>query len=209
VLIYGNQGCGVVQKGEPSKKEMRKKERKVTKAGMKQIEKLARAHNLKDFKWMDPRTTIPRQWVRNKCIFGCRRYGQKACCPPEVPSVAECKGFFAEYRYGLFYHLTKQFADPKDLFPWAREVNKQVLAFERDVFLSGFHKAFAFTAAPCNLCELCQSTKRECRNPLVARPALEAFGVDVYGTARKMGYSIQVIKGYEEETNRFGLLLVE
>jgi hypothetical protein len=25
----------------------------------------------------------------------------------------------------------------------------------------------------------------------------------------EMGYPIQVVKGYEEETNRFGLLLVE
>jgi len=181
----------------------------VTKAAMKQIEKLARAHNLKDFKWLDPKTIIPRHWVREKCVYGCPRYGEKACCPPEVPSVAECKSFFAEYRSGLFYHLTKQFADPKERFPWAREVNKQVLALEREVFLSGFYKVFAFTAAPCNLCELCKNTKRECQNPLVARPTLEAFGVDVYATARRMGYPLQVVKGYEEETNRFGLLLVE
>jgi hypothetical protein len=43
----------------------------------------------------------------------------------------------------------------------------------------------------------------------VSRPTLEAFGMDVYATAHKMGYPIQVVKGYEEETNRFGLLLVE
>ena len=181
----------------------------MTKAEMKQIEKLARAHSLGDFKWMDSRTIIPWHWVREKCIYGCPRYGQKACCPPEVPSVAECKAFFAEYRCGLFYHLTKRFGDPKERFHWAREVNKRVLALEREVFLSGFYKAFAFTAAPCNLCEQCKNTKGECRNPLVSRPALEAFGVDVYATAHKMGYPLQVVKGYEEETNRFGLLLVE
>ena len=181
----------------------------MTKAAIKQIEKLARAHSLGDFKWMDPRTIIPRHWVREKCIYGCPRYGQKACCPPEVPSVAECKAFFAEYRYGLFYHLTKKFGDPKERFRWAREANKRVFALEREVFLSGFYKAFAFTAAPCNLCEHCKNTKRECWNPLVSRPTLEAFGVDVYATAHKMGYPLQVVKGYEEETNRFGLLLLE
>jgi predicted metal-binding protein len=84
-----------------------------------------------------------------------------------------------------------------------------VLALERDVFLSGFYKAFAFTAAPCNLCEQCTNTKGGCRHPLMSRPTLEAFGVDVYATARKMGYRIQVVKAYEEVTNRFGLLLVE
>ena len=176
---------------------------------MKQIEKLARAHGLEDFKWMDPRTIIPRHWVREKCIYGCPRYGQKACCPPEVPSVAECKGIFCGIPLRSFLPLNKKFGDPKERFRWAREVNKQVFALEREVFLSGFYKAFAFTAAPCNLCEQCKNTKRECRNPLVSRPTLEAFGVDVYATARKMGYPLQVVKGYKEETNRFGLLLVE
>jgi predicted metal-binding protein len=123
--------------------------------------------------------------------------------------VAECKAFFSEYRFGLFYHLTKTFGDPKERFRWARDVSKQVFALEREVFLSGFYKAFGFTAAPCNLCEDCKNSKPECRNPLVSRPTLEAFGVDVYATARKMGYPLQVVKGYEEETNRFGLLLVE
>jgi len=192
-----------------TKRNSRKKEKQVTKTAMKEIEKLARVHNLKDFKWMDPRSIIPRHWVRQKCIFGCRSYGQKACCPPEVPSIAECRGMFSEYRYGLFYHLSKKFADPKDRFPWGREVNRQALAFEREVFLAGFHKAFIFTAAPCNICEACQRSKSQCRNPMLARPSLEAFGVDVYTTARKIGYSIHVIKGYEEETDRFGLLLVQ
>lgn len=181
----------------------------MTKTSLKQIEKLARAHGLKDFKWLDPKTIIPRHWVRGKCVYGCPRYGKKACCPPDVPSVAECKEFFKEYRFGLFFHLTKQFADPNERFPWAQEVNKQVLALEREVFLAGFYKAFAFTAAPCNLCDPCGNSKRECRNPLVARPTLEAFGVDVYAAARSMGYPIQVVKGYQEETNRYGLLLVE
>jgi predicted metal-binding protein len=88
-------------------------------------------------------------------------------------------------------------------------VNKKAFALEREVFLSGFYKAFTFTAAPCNLCEECKNTRRECRNPLVSRPTLEAFGVDVYATARKLGYPLQVVKGYKEDTNRFGLLLVE
>ena len=181
----------------------------MTKTGTKQLEKLARTHNLKDFKWLDPKSIIPRHWVRAKCVFGCPRYGLKACCPPEVPSVADCKGMFAEYRSGLFFHLAKRFAEPNARFSWAKEVNEQVLALEREVFLSGYYKAFSFTPAPCNLCDPCKNTKRGCRNPLVARPTLEAFGVDVFATARKIGYPVRVLKGYEEETNRFGLLLVE
>jgi predicted metal-binding protein len=94
-------------------------------------------------------------------------------------------------------------------FSWFREVNRRVLNLEKEVFLSGFYKAFAFPPAPCNLCGRCQESKRECRQPLASRPTLEAFCVDVFATARKMGYEIQVLKGYEEEMNRFGLLLIE
>jgi len=33
--------------------------------------------------------------------------------------------------------------------------------------------------------------------------------VDVFTTARKFNYPIEVLKNYGEETNRYGLLLVE
>lgn len=181
----------------------------MTKAGRKQIEEKARVHGLTDFKWIDPKMVVTAHWVRAKCIFGCPRYGLKACCPPEVPSVAECRNLFREYRRGLFFHLAKTYEDPQMRFAWSREVNKKVMGFEREVFLSGFHKAFVFTPAPCNICGECKSKKGECRNPSVARPTLEAYCVDVFTTARKFGYPIQVLKGFEEETNRFGLLLVD
>lgn len=42
-----------------------------------------------------------------------------------------------------------------------------------------------------------------------ARPTLEAYWVDVFTTARKFGYPIEVLKNTSRETNRYGLLLVE
>ena len=181
----------------------------MTKGTMTQIEEAAKKHGLNDCKWINPGDVVTGHWVRAKCIFGCPRYGLKACCPPEVPPVAECQALFQEYRQGVFFHLSKRFEDPKMRFSWGREVNKNALLFEREVFLMGFHKAFIFTASPCNLCGECQSRKGECRNPSVARPTLEAYSVDVFTTARKFGYPVEVLKGYEEETNRYGLLLVE
>jgi len=181
----------------------------MTKTTVTRIEKMAKAHGIDDFKWIYPKSIITQQWVRAKCLYGCRQFGHKACCPPEVPSVAECREFFTEFRWGLFFHFTKKFESPEMRFLWAREVNRKVLALEREVFLSGFYKAFVFNAATCYLCDSCQSSKRECRFPYVSRPTLEAFSVDVYATARKMGYPIQVLKGYDEEMNRFGLLLIE
>ncbi len=181
----------------------------MTKTAMGRIEKLARLQGFEDFKWVDPKRIATGHWVRAKCMYGCPRYGLKACCPPEVPAVADCRSLFKEYRRGVFFHLTKKFADPPMRFAWTREVNKKALAFERSVFLEGFPKAFIFTPGPCNICSECNPNKRECRNPSSARPTLEAYAVDVFTTARRFGYPLAVLKGYEEETNRYGLLLVE
>ena len=94
-------------------------------------------------------------------------------------------------------------------YSWSRKINPKVLAFERDVFLMGFHKAFIFLPAPCNICSECKNEKSECGNPSLARPTLEGYCVDVFATARKFGYPIQVLREYGEEMNRYGALLIE
>lgn len=177
-------------------------------AAKKRIEGLANAHRLTDFKWMDPGRVIIGNWVRMKCNFGCPGYGKRRTCPPYLPSVEECRNFFKEYKRGLLFHFAKRFKNPEMRHPWSKEVNRRMLELEREVFLSGYQKAFIFTQAPCRVCKNCTGTG-ECRHPYQARPTLEAFGVDVYGTARRMSYPIQVVKDYHDEMNRYGMLLVE
>ena len=175
----------------------------------KAVEKLAVAHGLKDFKWMDPGKIVIGEWVRMKCNYGCPGYGKRKTCPPYVPSVEECTRFFKEYKKGLFFHFAKKFKDPEMRHPWSKEINQKMLDLERKVFLSGYQKAFVFPQAPCRLCKNCTADSQECRQPYQSRPTLEAFGVDVYTTARKLGYPIQVVKDFHDEMNRYGLLLVE
>ena len=181
----------------------------MTKNLMEKISELAREHGFTDFKWINPSQIVTGYWVRTKCAFGCRSYGRKACCPPQLPSPEECRNLFDEYRKGLFFHMIKKVKEPNRRYSWSREVNPKALAFERDVFLLGFHKAFIFLPAPCNICIECRSEKSECVNPSLARPTLEAYCVDVFATARKLGYPIQVLKKYTEEMNRYGALLIE
>jgi predicted metal-binding protein len=175
----------------------------------KGIEKMAKGHGFDDFKWINPKELVTGNWVRMKCQYGCERYGRRGCCPPEVPSVVDCRAFFDEYKAGLLLHSAIRFRDPELRHRWGREMQKKAVALEREVFLTDFPKAFVFPPAPCNLCDPCPTNKRECKQPEIARPSLEAFAVDVYSTARKMGYQIHVLRGYREEMNRFGLLLVE
>ncbi len=181
----------------------------MTKGEAKHIEGMALKHGLKDFRWIHPKTIITGYWVRAKCQFGCPSYGKKACCPPELPSFSDCQRFFGEYKSSMLFHFSLRSPKPEMRFAWGRKINKKMLALEKEVFLAGFYKAFIFPANPCRICDQCKHSKKECLNPGIARPTLEGFGVDVYGTVRKAGYSIQVLKSYKEEMNRFGLLLIE
>ena len=175
----------------------------------RRIERMAIDHGFDDFKWISPRRVVTGNWVRMKCQYGCPDFGRGGCCPPEVPSVGDCRRFFDEYKVGLLLHSAIRFRDPDLRHRWERGVQKKAVALEREVFLADFPKAFVFPPVTCELCSPCLGSKRECKQPHLARPTLEGFAVDVYGTARKVGYQIHVLRAYRERMNRFGLLLVE
>jgi predicted metal-binding protein len=55
------------------------------------IEQIIKDHGFEDFKWIYPGGIIISQWVRMKCMFGCTSYNANGTCPPNVPSVDDCK----------------------------------------------------------------------------------------------------------------------
>jgi predicted metal-binding protein len=87
------------------------------------VEKVLREFGYVDFKWLSGSDVVVSDWVRMKCMFGCRAYGKSGCCPPNVPSVAECRVFFENYRAIVVSHFTKRVAKPEDRFAWSRELN--------------------------------------------------------------------------------------
>jgi predicted metal-binding protein len=98
------------------------------------------------------------------------------------------------------------------------KVHEIMFELERDAFLSRLCKAFAYAAGPCRICGGCvaqdidspnEYSKKQCRYPEKARPAMEAAGIDVFQTARKAGYAIRVIRDTEDRFTLFCLLLVE
>jgi len=82
-----------------------------------------------------------------------------------------------------------------------------VSRLEREAFLSGYYKAYGMGAGPCDLCNRCNVNK-PCKKPYEARPSMEASGIDVFQTARKNGYKIEVLKSPECKGNYFGLVLI-
>jgi len=173
-----------------------------------QIEALLYQQDLKEFKWIDPKTVVVAQWVRVKCLFGCSDYGLGAC-PPNTPSVEECERFFKEYRSGLIIKL-KAVAD-KDNYPsdWSREMTRQLLALEREIFLSGNPKVFLLNQTCCSHCSDCSGNRIDCKDKRNSRPSPESFAVDVYQTVRNAGMEINVVDANPSEMNRFAILLIE
>jgi predicted metal-binding protein len=175
----------------------------------KQLEELFFKHGFADFKWIDPRNIVIAEWVRMKCMFGCKEYGKSACCPPNTPPVQECRSFFCEYSYGVVFHFEKKFEEPEQRHEWTKGINAKLLSLEREVFWAGNPKAFLLFMDSCNLCADCAGERVKCKNKRSARPTPEAMAVDVFSTVKALDYPIKVLQNYSETTNRYAFMLVE
>ena len=149
-----------------------------------------------DAKVIDPGSIVTAAWVRLKCQFGCGGYNSSFCCPPHTPTPNETREVIDCYSRAILIHC-KVRSDPK----------KIVQELEREVFLSGFHKALAFGDGPCALCDECNLVK--CIHPREARPSMEACGIDVYATARGNGLPIDVVVDRSSDQNYYGVILVD
>lgn len=173
------------------------------------LQKLFNENGFSDYRWIEPAEIVVAQWVRMKCMYGCNNYGRNASCPPNTPSLPDCRAFFQEFRLGALFHLPKHLGDPEERHAWSREVNRCLSELERQVFLSGYHQAFMLFMDNCTLCRECANTRAACRNKKQARPSPEGMGVDVFATVAKFGYPIAVLDNFDQEMNRYAFLLIE
>ncbi len=135
-------------------------------------------------------------WTRFRCQYGCANYNTNLCCPPYTPTAEETQKAIDDYRYALLIRFNA-LGDAKRLVP----------SIERALFLDGRYKAFGFKGGGCGLCEKCNL--KNCIHPTEARPSLEASGIDVYQTARRNGFSIEVLKDKQAKGSFFGIVLIE
>jgi predicted metal-binding protein len=149
----------------------------------------------KEAKIISASSVVTAQWVRLKCQFGCDGYGRRLTCPPFSPSPQETRIMLDEYTHVLLIH--------GDAYTDIRNI---VASLEREVFLDGFYKAFGMGAGPCYLCPRCP---KSCKHPDMARPSMEASGIDVYATARGNGFPINVVKTRKCPENYYGIVLLE
>ena len=159
---------------------------------------IARARKLgaDDARLIDAASIVTAAWVRLKCQFGCEGYNSGHCCPPHTPTHAQTQAVIDCYHRGLLIHCTR-LGKPTPI----------VIALEREIFLTGYYKAFGFGAGPCSLCRECPP--EECRHREKARPSMEACGIDVYATVRANGLPIEVVKDRTCAQNYYGLILID
>lgn len=171
------------------------------------VDAILNAAGFTDHVWIAPTAMTVSQWVRMKCMFGCPDYGRNASCPPNVPSVSECRELLSEFSSAVLIHLVCD-VPAEARKEWCHTKQKALLEAEKQIFLNGHERAFLLSFDNCELCVECASSPRDCRFPYNRRPAMEAFAIDVYSSVRQHGYSISVKKDIHETADRFALLLV-
>ncbi len=131
-----------------------------------------------DAKFIDTANVVfdPRSLL--KCRFGCNRWGKYWTCPPNMSiSQQMFMESFEKYRVALVIKT----ADQK----LGQDVS---LAIEKEAFL--VHGAsFAFALALCVKCDEC-SYPEPCRFPHLARPSMDAYGVDIGKTVELLDFSV-------------------
>jgi predicted metal-binding protein len=160
--------------------------------------KLAAVSGMIDPQMIMVKDIVLGEWVRWKCKYGCPDYGMWLTCPPYSPTPTETRALLREYKRALLFRMKPDKGKLKSL-----------ANLERRIFLEGHRKALAFSGGSCNLCRVCNIRSRTCRRPKIARPSMEACGIDVFETARRAGYQISIMKDRNSEFTYFGMVLVD
>ena len=136
-------------------------------------------------------------WTDLRCRSGCKRYGSPHC-PPNSPSPQKTRSLLGDFSHALLLEGE----------PPTKAFQRKVLRAEREAFISGFHKAFAFWAGPCSLCISCPSDGT-CLNTKEGRPSMEGAGIDVFETVRRAGSSLRTLSAKTDFIKYYALLLLE
>jgi predicted metal-binding protein len=166
----------------------------------------AKAWGATKAKIIDPKSVVTGHWVRLKCQYGCGGYGKYLTCPPYSPTPEYTKRLLSEYSRALLMQI-ERIPPAKEDKIW-RKFKKTIVRLEREAFLDGYYKAYGMSVGPCCFCRFCDTTKR-CKHPYLARPSIEASGIDVYQTARNNGFKLEVVKTKSSFCSYISLLLIK
>jgi predicted metal-binding protein len=145
--------------------------------------------------------------VTLKCrIPRCFGYGSGAHCPPNTLTPTELRELLQKYHLAVFFIkdvppevIVRDKTTSKERVAAYQEVYKIVSALESQAFYDGHYLAFGFAAGSCRhtFCyqqDNCQAMEgKRCRFSLIARPSMEAVGIDVFRIVATAGWDIYPI----------------
>lgn len=147
---------------------------------------------------------------RLKCLVPrCPSYGT-LMCPPNVISVPEFKRILSYYHDAILFQIAVPYvqedirvgktslADLAKKGEYEKRLRSLVFpriydildALEAKAFSLGYRFAAALGATRCYVCRECPR-EGPCKAPFRGRPSLQAMGIDVMETARKVGLTIE------------------
>ncbi|MCB2226609.1 MAG: DUF2284 domain-containing protein [Desulfarculaceae bacterium] len=144
--------------------------------------------------------------VAFKCrVPRCPNYGTSANCPPHAPTPEEFRKVLAGFSQAILFN--KRFAPEVMISPKKdaerrgafRAIFQLCADLESAAFYAGHYLAFGLAAGSCKkvLCPkntVCKVLDGEaCPAPALARPSMEAVGIDVFQLAALAGWPVQPV----------------
>jgi predicted metal-binding protein len=131
----------------------------------------------------------------------CKGYGKSANCPPHVMGPDRAREWIEKYETALFFKIdvSPQVLLSEDRFRTFKGVYIIASKLEASARDEGFPLAKGLAAGSCKPvfckgrdCEAL-TDEGECRYPTVARPSMEAVGINVFKLSKDVGWDIHII----------------
>ena len=146
---------------------------------------------------IDPEQVVFDPRSHFKCRFGCNRWGQYWTCPPNLDlGQEEFDKAFAKYSKALVIQHT----DPKKSQQVTLELEKAAM------FDHG--SPFALALVLCVLCDPCAHPE-PCGFPHLARPSMDAYGIDINGTVEPVGFEVAFDPGGQMLPAWYSMVLLD
>ena len=131
----------------------------------------------------------------------CASYGKSAHCPPHAPKPAEARKLLKSFQKALLFKLgvaakVLMTDESNEAFRKTYEIASELEAAAQK---AGFVRTKGLAAGSClpvfckkNKCQVVEEGKK-CRFPSLARPSMEAVGINVFKLVQDVGWEIQPI----------------
>ncbi len=166
---------------------------------MEKYIQLAREYEAENTVIISPDDIVFDRRVILKCLWGCENQFDPhriKCGSRGLDYKASCETIRGYQKILLIHHH-----DQVKLSRAARKI-------EKSAFLDGYY--FASAMHCCHLCKECSiDLGKPCKTPQRIRPCDQSFGIDVYKTARHLGFPCAPLQSKSQTPNRYAFVLLD